>query len=110
MAVKPNLIERIGDRGIRIVWDDDHESLLQNQELRFACSCAVCVDEITGVRKVQREQITPDIRPTGMELVGNYAVHIDWSDGHSTGIYTYERLRALCPCADCVRRRTARQA
>jgi ATP-binding protein involved in chromosome partitioning len=107
MTASPTLIERIGDKGLRIVWDDGHESLLQNQDLRFACSCAVCIDEITGVRKIRREDIPADIRPTGLQLVGHYAVQIDWSDGHATGIYTYERLRSLCSCAECARRRTA---
>jgi DUF971 family protein len=30
--------------------------------------------------------------------VGNYAIGIRWSDGHETGIYSFERLRQLCPC------------
>ena len=107
MSVIPEQIERVGSRGLRIVWEDGHESLLQNLELRFACSCAVCVDEITGVRKIRREQIPGDIHPTGMELVGNYALQITWSDGHATGIYTYELLRSLCPCAACARHRAA---
>jgi DUF971 family protein len=27
--------------------------------------------------------------------VGRYAIGIGWSDGHDTGIYSFERLRAL---------------
>jgi DUF971 family protein len=37
-----------------------------------------------------------EIRP-----VGNYAIEFRWEDGHSTGIYAYDYLRSLCPCADC---------
>jgi DUF971 family protein len=33
--------------------------------------------------------------------VGNYAVEFHWQDGHSTGIYSFEYLRSLCPCAAC---------
>jgi DUF971 family protein len=33
--------------------------------------------------------------------VGRYAIRFHWSDGHSTGIYTFEHLRELCPCPIC---------
>jgi DUF971 family protein len=33
--------------------------------------------------------------------VGRYAIRFHWSDGHSTGIYTFEQLRELCPCPIC---------
>jgi DUF971 family protein len=35
------------------------------------------------------------------EAVGNYAVRIHWSDGHNSGIYSWEHLRKICPCAEC---------
>ncbi len=38
-------------------------------------------------------------------LVGAYALHIAWSDGHSSGIYPWERLLAICPCDACTARR-----
>jgi DUF971 family protein len=34
--------------------------------------------------------------------VGNYALQFVWSDGHETGIYTFEYLRKLCPCSQCL--------
>jgi len=36
-----------------------------------------------------------------IERVGNYALSLTWGDGHSTGIYTWRHLRALCQCATC---------
>jgi prepilin-type processing-associated H-X9-DG protein len=30
-----------------------------------------------------------------ISLVGAYGLNAVWADGHSTGIYTYERLREL---------------
>ncbi len=36
-----------------------------------------------------------------IEPVGTYAIRIVWDDGHNAGIYTWERLRATCPCAHC---------
>src|SRR5262245_15651075 len=97
----PREIEKLGDREVRITWADGHVSTYRNSELRFACACAVCVDEWTGVRRLRREEVAEDIRPVGLQLVGNYAVHFDWSDGHATGIYTWDHLRAQCPCGAC---------
>jgi DUF971 family protein len=36
-----------------------------------------------------------------VEPVGNYAIRINWSDGHSSGIYSHEHFRKICPCAEC---------
>jgi DUF971 family protein len=64
-------------------------------ELRFNCPCASCVDEHTGERTIHRDQIKPTIRPTGVQLVGRYAVQISWNDRHSTGMYHFDRLYQL---------------
>jgi DUF971 family protein len=42
-------------------------------------------------------------RPTARaaKAVGNYALQIDFSDGHTTGIYSYDYLRTICPCEEC---------
>lgn len=101
MPAQPAEIEKRGTEAVRVVWADGHVSDYPNPELRFACACALCVDEWTGERRVQRRDIRPDIQPTGLSLVGNYAVQIAWSDGHSTGIYTFEHLRRVCPCPAC---------
>jgi DUF971 family protein len=45
--------------------------------------------------------VPDDIRASAISLVGSYAIRIDWSDGHDTGIYTFEYLRAICPCPSC---------
>jgi len=58
--------------------------------------CAHCVDEITGERIVDVEGIDPDISIREMQLVGNYALKIRWSDGHDTGLYTWAHLKCLC--------------
>lgn len=84
-----------------VVWGDGHESYFEGHALRCACRCAVCVDEGTG-RKVLRDETVPrDVAPIGVRAVGRYGVGIRWSDGHDTGIYSFDRLRDLCPCGDC---------
>jgi DUF971 family protein len=55
----------------------------------------MCVDEMTGVRRLRREDVSEDVAPVQLEPAGNYALRIVWSDGHSTGIYTWDRLYDL---------------
>ena len=81
-----------------IVWEDGHESYFPGRELRCACGCAHCVDETSGAKLLQDERVPQDLRIVEVHPVGNYAVGITWTDGHDTGIYSYARLRALCPC------------
>jgi DUF971 family protein len=33
--------------------------------------------------------------------VGNYAVRFIWDDGHDSGMYSWDRLRQMCPCDEC---------
>ena len=43
----------------------------------------------------------PALKMLGVEPVGNYAIRINWSDGHNSGIYSYEHFRRICQCAEC---------
>jgi len=53
------------------------------------------VNEFTGERILNPETIPETILPTGVTFSGNYALKIDWADGHNTGIYTWEHLQRL---------------
>lgn len=80
---------------LRIVWEDGAVAEYQPWLLRTRCPCAGCVDEMTGLRTLRPETIPQDIYPTAIHYVGRYALQFMWSDGHSTGIYTFEFLRRL---------------
>jgi DUF971 family protein len=86
---------------LRLKWNDGHESVYPPGYLRYQCTCAHCVDEMTGQRKIKPEDIAKDIHPLRADPIGRYAIKIAWSDGHADGLYTFDRLRALCPCAAC---------
>lgn len=92
-------------RLLYIRWRDGHESYYPFDDLRKACPCAAC-------RTVKKPQggltvlTGPVVRPgetriTRIELVGRYALTFIWHDGHSTGIYSFDLLRRLCPCVIC---------
>jgi DUF971 family protein len=34
---------------------------------------------------------------TNAQLVGGYALRVEFSDGHDTGIYSFNYLREICP-------------
>lgn len=87
---------------VRIRWKDGYDSVYTGHALRLGCGCAQCVDELSGKQRLRGESISRDVRPLAIEPVGRYAVRFRWSDGHSTGIYPFEHLRALCPCPRCV--------
>ena len=94
-------ITQPSENEVRILWKDGHESIYTGYALRVGCRCALCVDEMSGNTRLREESISKDVRPLSIDPVGRYAIRFQWSDGHSTGIYTFELLRELCPCPIC---------
>jgi DUF971 family protein len=102
--------------GLDVVWSDGHTSHYDFAYLRERCPCANCNDERTkkAAFAASGGHTTPDapsvlpmfkpkIKARAAKAMGNYALQIDFTDGHSTGIYSYDYLRTICPCEDCVR-------
>ena len=98
----PHAIER-RDEGVLIEWDTaGHSWLYPARQLRLACPCAACINEMTGEPLLDPTAIPPDVKPRSIALVGAYGVRVGWSDGHDTGIYGFARLLASCGCQRCV--------
>lgn len=100
----PVELRKKGGERFTIRWADDHESSYAARTLRGRCPCAQCVSETTGQRLVFEEHVNPDVAILAARTVGHYAIHIEWSDGHTTGIYSFDYLRRICPCAVCAGR------
>ncbi len=96
----PTDIKSSGDL-ITIRWSDGHQSRYASRDLRLACRCAACVDEWTHQSMIKPDQVPMGIKPKNIQVMGNYALHFDWSDGHNTGIYSYDFLREVCACDEC---------
>src|SRR5947209_19226188 len=108
---EPEHIAISKSKGIQIDWKDGHHSTYKLGYLRDECPCATC----TGAHGTTPQKsayssapapnpfqlYTPALKMLGVEPVGNYAIRIDWSDGHNTGIYSYDHLRDICPCEEC---------
>jgi DUF971 family protein len=80
---------------LEITWPEGTVNRLSYLRVRSECPCATCRNEWTGERILDPASIQSDLKLTGMENVGTYAVQFAWSDGHSSGIFTWETLRAL---------------
>jgi DUF971 family protein len=80
---------------LEVTWPDGQVDRFPYRFLRAQCPCASCRDEWTGERIIREESIPVDIKLAAMEPVGTYAVQLAWSDGHSSGLYTWESLRQL---------------
>jgi DUF971 family protein len=107
-STDPEHIAVSKSKGIKIDWKDRHRSEYTLQYLRDKCPCATC----TGVHGTPPaaassqpanpfQMYKPALKILSIEPVGNYAVRINWSDGHNSGIYSWEHLREICPCSEC---------
>ena len=91
---------------LRITWLDDHVSEFSLRWVRANCPCATCREERsaaalnTDMLKLSSGPL-PSTQVANAQLVGNYALRLEWTDGHATGIYPFTAMRASCPCAAC---------
>ena len=98
--------------GVDIAWADGHESHFDFPYLRDNCPCATCNDErgkkqafagSSPAPSAVLPMFKPKPRAQSASQVGNYAIQINFNDGHSTGIFSYDYLRTLCPCDECAK-------
>ncbi|CAM6053773.1 unnamed protein product [Sphagnum tenellum] len=95
-ALLPTHLEPLSPIELHIRWNNGENYALPYSEIRYYCPCAGCIDEHTGERTIQKSSIDPAIRPIGVHPIGRYAIQFNWSDGHSTGMYHFDRLMELC--------------
>jgi ATP-binding protein involved in chromosome partitioning len=55
----------------------------------------LCIEEMSGRPLLDPKTVRPDVAPRTVSSVGNYAFQVNWSDGHSTGIYSFTTVREL---------------
>ena len=99
LVIAPETIQAIGGE-IAIRWDDGSESYHPMEFLRANSPSAENKGEtdLLGKRIGGSEQTDfTGIRVTGWEIIGGYAIRFTFSDGHNTGIFSYDLLRELNP-------------
>lgn len=83
------------DGALLLRWSDGTDQRLSERDLRLACQCAQCRDEMSGKRLLNPDTVPLDIRLTRVWSVGNYALGMAFNDGHDTGIYVFKALQAM---------------
>lgn len=96
----PTSIKRVGEAAIEIGWSDGEIRRYTPRMLRDGCPCATCREQrsappAVNLLPVLSEADLAPLRIQGMKPVGVYAYSIDFSDGHDTGIFTFELLRSI---------------
>jgi len=93
--------KKVNPGELMILWADGHET--HHLAPGFAGNVPMCVMQGRDDRRSNHLPIhIPDaLEFRKIELVGQYALQFEWSDGHRTGIYSFEYLRELCPCPVC---------
>lgn len=108
VTAEPEHIAISKSTGIKIDWLGGHSSDYSLAYLRDECPCATC----TGAHGTEPQKSSysnpglfpmykPALRMNSVEPVGSYAIRIYWNDGHNSGIYSFDHLRRICPCAEC---------
>lgn len=102
--------------GVEIEWKDGHRSVYTFKFLRDACPCALCEDERakSGRKPGEPEKpapgtlpiFKPAVKALTAEPIGKYALKFSWSDNHDLGIYSWAFLREVCPCGECVTKKS----
>jgi len=96
--------------GVDITWADGHASHYDFPYLRENCPCATCNDErekkvafasAGPASAAALPMFKPKTTAKAAISVGNYAIQLTFSDGHATGIFSYDQLRTICPCPQC---------
>ncbi|MDP6519034.1 MAG: DUF971 domain-containing protein [Planctomycetota bacterium] len=93
----PKVITKSDPARISIAWADGQSSSYSAAELRRICPCAHCVDELTGRKLLDPKTVPQDLLHRQVRLVGRYALGIEFSDGHQTGLYQFDFLRSHAP-------------
>lgn len=60
-------------------------------DLRRQCRCALCVEEFSGKPLLDPSSVPEDIVPSEFAPIGNYAVSVKWSTGHSS-LFPYKNF------------------
>lgn len=105
-ALRPLALRKDGDEHLVIDWNDGHRSDYTWRHLRDNCPCAGCREDrlkpVDPFRILKPSELLP-LKPVSISPVGYYAYKIVWNDGHDSGLFTLEQLRALCQCAECAK-------
>ncbi|MDD2241320.1 MAG: DUF971 domain-containing protein [Kiritimatiellae bacterium] len=80
---------------IELHWSNGRVERVPNRTLRLACSCALCVDEMSRKPVFDPATVPEDIHATELWTIGNYALGVVWAEGHSTNDFPFQMIETL---------------
>lgn len=93
-AFTPIDIDVLNERKLlHVRWADGRDSEIPISRLRGYCPCAECQGHGTQIRWIDNRAASI----LDAQLVGQYAINFQFSDGHHTGLFRFEHLRKLDP-------------
>lgn len=95
MQAPKNIRVHTEERLLELVWNDDSVANIPLRTIRQACPCAGCIDEFTHEQILDPNSVPLDIAIEHISMAGNYALKIRWTDKHDTGLFTWQRLKAI---------------
>jgi len=100
-ATTPTRLDLKKTEKLEIEFQDGRRCVYPLTLLRSMCPCAKCREQretkSTKSLNVLPGNYTSNPTVVDAQLVGNYALKIEWSDGHDSGIYSFDYLRSICP-------------
>ncbi len=103
MTPPPKKLDLKKDRGLTVEWADGTTSYYSIPYLRKFSPSADARQLRDEMAQNPLTVLPPgfdsagSLVATGAEMVGNYALRITFSDGHNTGIYSWDYLREIDP-------------
>jgi DUF971 family protein len=99
--LQPIELKKLGEERLQIAWSTGQIGTITWLKLREACPCALCAEERSrppNPLRVLKESEIPrgPLKAIAVTPVGRYAYKITWSDGHDTGLFTFDLLHRLC--------------
>ena len=87
------------EKFLLLKWTDNSETVISLNTLRNNCPCASCSGEkdvLGNIYKGPMQKMNKNsYRLVSINPVGYYGICPIWSDGHKTGIYTFNHLKLL---------------
>lgn len=78
-------------QALEIDWQGGASSRYRAVQLRHACRCAECMRA-----RIDGAFVPPDeVAIAKVDPIGSYAINVQFSDGHSRGIYPWTYLREI---------------
>ena len=93
--MRPADMQPIGEE-LAIKWDNGEETFIRLEHLRRCCPCAGCKGETDIMGNLYKNPDKPyssdSFKLVRWANVGGYGIQPAWSDGHSSGIFSFDYL------------------